>query len=142
MAQRLSKIAGVSLEDIGKVLFSSGTAEEKSAEELFNSDYKVFHLSGQTIGVGQITCTDSAAYLARKEELLSVMAGIQKHQELDVIILMLTDVLQEGSWLLYLGSDDIMQQAFNITPVDNQVFLSGVMSRKKQIIPMFTALWG
>ena len=55
---------------------------------------------------------------------------------------MLTDVLLEGSYLLYLGSDDVLAQAFNVKPKDNQMFLPGVMSRKKQIIPMMTALWG
>ena len=60
----------------------------------------------------------------------------------DIIILMITDVLLEGSHLLYSGSDDIIQQAFNVQPKDCHVFLPKVMSRKKQIIPMLTALWG
>ena len=55
---------------------------------------------------------------------------------------MLTDVLLEGSHLVYLGSDDAIQQAFNVEPKDGCVFLPKVMSRKKQIIPMLTALWG
>ena len=127
MANRLSKIAGVTLEEIGKELFS---------------DYKLFHISGQDIGVGHITYADSAASMARKSEFLKVMKSMQEHQKLDFIILMLTDVLLEGSYLLYFGNDDIMTQAFNVKPKDNQMFLPGVMSRKKQIIPMLTALWG
>ena len=54
----------------------------------------------------------------------------------------LTDVLQEGTELLYVGDDDTIRFAFNVEPKDNHVFLPGVMSRKKQIIPMLTALWG
>ena len=100
------------------------------------------HISGQDIGVGQITCADSAAFMARKSEFLKVMKSMQEHQKLDFIILMLTDVLLEGSYLLYFVNDDIMTQAFNVKPKDNQMFLPGVMSRKKQIIPMLTALWG
>ena len=59
-----------------------------------------------------------------------------------MIILMLTDVLREGTQIIYLGDDDIIQQAFNITPKDNTLFLPHVMSRKKQVIPMLSALWG
>ena len=59
-----------------------------------------------------------------------------------MIILMITDVLLEGSWLLYVGSDETIAQAFNKQPENNELFLPGVMSRKKQIIPMLTALWG
>ena len=55
---------------------------------------------------------------------------------------MITDVLLEGSYLLYLGSDETIAQAFSKKPENNELFLPGVMSRKKQIIPMLTALWG
>ena len=55
---------------------------------------------------------------------------------------MVTDVLLEGTNLLYIGSDDTIRSAFSVEPKDNAVFLPGVMSRKKQIIPMLTALWG
>ena len=43
---------------------------------------------------------------------------------------------------LYVGSDDAIRNAFSVEPKDNTLFLPGVMSRKKQIIPMLTALWG
>ena len=51
-------------------------------------------------------------------------------------------VLLEGTKLLYLGSDDAIRNAFSVEPKDNTVFLPGVMSRKKQVIPMLTSLWG
>ena len=58
------------------------------------------------------------------------------------MILMLTDVLLEGSYLLYLGDDDIINQAFGVLSKDNEVFLPHVMSRKKQVIPSLSAMWG
>ena len=70
------------------------------------------------------------------------MNSLRSKYGFDIIILMITDVLLEGSHLLYAGSDDIIQQAFNVQPKDNHIFLPKVMSRKKQIIPMLTALWG
>jgi len=51
-------------------------------------------------------------------------------------------VLLEGTQLIYLGDEDTIRQAFNADVRDNEVFLPKVMSRKKQIIPMLTALWG
>ena len=59
-----------------------------------------------------------------------------------MVILMLTDVLLEGTQLIYVGNDEIIQQAFNVLPKGNTVFLPGIMSRKKQVIPMLSALWG
>ena len=56
------------------------------------------------------------------------------------MILMLMDLLLEGSQLLYVGDDDIISQAFGVTPKENEVFLPKIMSRKKQIIPSLSAL--
>ena len=55
---------------------------------------------------------------------------------------MLTDVLLEGTQIIYVGDDETVQQAFNVVPRDNAAFLPHVMSRKKQVIPMLSALWG
>jgi manganese-dependent inorganic pyrophosphatase len=142
MAERLARIAHVSLDELGKELFTAAGTEGKSAEELFKTDYKQFHIAEKDLGVSQITCVGSDAYLSRKDEFLAVMEKIRKDRDFDIVILMLTDVLSEGSHLLYVGSDDVVQQAFGVTPKDNHVFLPAVMSRKKQIIPMLTALWG
>jgi manganese-dependent inorganic pyrophosphatase len=141
MAQRLANIAHVSLEELGKSLFSFDGGE-KSVEELFRTDYKQFHISGQDLAVSQITCADAEQLLERREEFLSFMRTLRKKNAFDLVMLMITDVLREGTYLLYVGSDDTIQQAFSVAPKDNEVFLPGVMSRKKQIIPMLTALWG
>ena len=92
--------------------------------------------------MGQITCIDSLKMLERKEEFLTVMQRAQKEHGYDMTILMFTDVLKEGSQLLFVGNDDTIRRAFDVEPKDNTLFLPGVMSRKKQIIPMLTALWG
>lgn len=141
MAERLARIAGVNLEELGHSLFSFG-GWDKSAEELLRADYKEFHISGQNLAVSQITCDDSARLLERADEFLAVMREIKEKNDFDMVLLMVTDVLMEGSHLLYVGSDEVIQQAFSVQPKDNRLFLPAVMSRKKQIIPMLTALWG
>ena len=141
MAERLARIAKVSLSDLGRELFS-GSNDSRSAEELLRSDFKEFHISEQVLGVGQVTCIDSQKLMERKDELLEAMRAVQKSNSYDMVILMLTDVLQEGSQLLYIGSDETIRNAFAVEPKDNMVFLPGVMSRKKQVIPMLTTLWG
>ena len=142
VAERLSRMAGVSLDEIGKELYAAGSTDGKSAEELFRADYKQFHIAEQNIGVSQITCADADHLLQRKDEFLALMEELKEKQEFDLVMLMITDVLQEGSHIFYVGSDDTIRQAFNREPRDNYLFLRGVMSRKKQIIPMLTALWG
>ena len=141
MAERLARMAGINLEELGHSLFSFG-GWDKSAEELLFADYKEFHISGQDLAVSQITCDDSAEILTRADDFLAVMRECRQKKGFDFVLLMITDVLMEGSHLLYVGSDEVIQQAFGVQPKDQRLFLPGVMSRKKQVIPMLTALWG
>ena len=140
-AERMARIANVSLEELGKEIFSA-SAGSRTPEELFFADYKEFHIAGYDLAVAQITCVDSPAMLEKKDEFLSIMRKTAKEKGFSMMILMLTDVLLEGSQLIYLGDDETIQQAFNIAPKENTVFLPKIMSRKKQVIPMLSALWG
>ena len=140
MAERMARIGGVNIKELGRQLFS--TAGGKSVEELVSSDFKEFHIGEQNLGVGQVTCLDSMEMLERKEEFLAVMRRLQEERHYNMVILMLTDVLLEGTQLLYVGSDEAIRNAFSAEPKDNALFLPGVMSRKKQVIPMLSALWG
>ena len=58
------------------------------------------------------------------------------------MILMLPDVLLEGTQIIFFGDDETISQAFNVHPKENTAFLPHIMSRKKQVIPMLSALWG
>ena len=141
-AERMARIANVSLEELGKEIFSA-SVEHKTAEEILFTDYKEFHIAGHGMAVAQLTCVDSAAVLGtRKEELLRLMRKHARAREFDLMLLMLTDVLMEGTQILYVGEDEAIRQAFSIAPKDNTVFLPKVMSRKKQVIPMLSDLWG
>ena len=142
-ANRMSRIANVSLEELGQTIFSAATGEDKSAESIIRTDYQEFHIGGHNLAVSQITCLDSDRLMARKEEFLATMETIRKKNGLDIVLLMITDVLVEGSYLLYSGDTETIRQAFNITGEEkNSVFLPKIMSRKKQIIPSLSALWG
>ena len=142
MAERLARIAGLDLDALGQEVFSASSTS-KSAEALLSADFKEFHLADHRLGISQITVMDVSPLLARQEELLSEMERIQKEHGYDMVLLMITDVLREGTELLYLGDWEVIRQAFNLTGVlDNPVFLPGLVSRKKQMVPALAALWG
>ena len=140
-AERMARIANLSLEELGTAIFSAAV-ENKTAEEVLFTDYKEFQIAGHGLAVAQLTCVDSSGVLHRKEELLTLMRSHAKQKGFDLMLLMLTDVLMEGSQILYVGDDDTIRHAFSVMPKDNTVFLPRVMSRKKQVIPMLSDLWG
>ena len=140
-AERMARIANISLDELGREIFSA-SLDSKTVQDLLLSDYKEFHIAGHDLAVSQITCVDSPKMLERKDEFLAEMRALAERKGFSMIILMLTDVLLEGTQIIYLGDDEIIEQAFNLVPRDNTLFLPHVMSRKKQVIPMLSALWG
>lgn len=142
IAERLARIGGIDLEELGKFIFTASLGEGKTAKDLMFTDFKDFHIAGHYLGVSQITCVDSVSMLSRKAEFLAEMEKSRAEKAYDIMIIMLTDVLLEGTQIIFLGNPDDIAQAFGVEPKDNTLFLPGVMSRKKQVIPMLSALWG
>ena len=140
-AERMARIANISLDELGREIFSASLVN-RTAQDLLFTDCKEFHIAGHDLAVAQITCVDSPKMLERKDEFLELMRNAKKKKEYSMMILMLTDVLLEGTQIIYLGDDEVIKQAFNVSPKENTAFLPKVMSRKKQIIPMLSALWG
>ena len=139
-AQRMARIANISLDELGKEMFSA-SVEGKTARELLFSDYKEFLIAGNSLAVAQVACVDSAGVMERKEEFLQLMREHAEKKGFDLVLMMITDVLLEGTQILYVGDDETIQQAFSVSPRDNCAFLPRVLSRKKQIVPMLSALW-
>lgn len=141
-AERMAHIAGLSLDELGHTIFSASAPEDKPVKDLLFADFKEFHIAGHNFAIGQITCIDSRRHLERKDEFLAAMEETKQRQGYDLVILMFTDVLLEGSEILCIGGEDVFQQAFNVELSRHEVFLPKVMSRKKQVVPMLSALWG
>ena len=143
MSAWLARIAGIDLESLGREMFSLGGSEDKPVAEQLISDFKEFRLGNHLLGIGQITTIDISSRLTRIQDYLDAMETVRKEHAYDMVLLMLTDVLREGTELIYTNGQDAVRQAFGInTAEDHHVFLEHVVSRKKQIVPALSALWG
>ena len=142
VAERLARIAGLELDKLGQEVFSINVAD-KTPEALVGMDFKEFQLADHRVGISQITTRDSASVLSKKDSLLAEMKNLQEKQGYDMVLMMITDVLRDGTELLFLGDQDSIRQAFGVTKIrGNRVFLKGIMSRKKQMVPALAMLWG
>ncbi len=142
MAERMAKIASLSLDDLGRDLFSTAVTGEHDLAALLLSDFKQFQIAGHALGIGQLTCINSEEIAAKKVEIIALMEKERQARKLEMLLMMLTDVLREGTELLVTGDHEIVEHAFNIRIEDDAVFLPGVMSRKKQVVPALSVLWG
>lgn len=143
MAERLARIAGIDLDVLGREMFSAVSSADKPVEALLNTDFKEFHIAGHSLGISQITCLETEGLLARLDDILPAMEKLKALRGYDLLLVMLTDVLRSGTELVFLGDEETVRQAFDTGKIQHQhVFLQGVVSRKKQIVPALAALWG
>ena len=132
--EELSKIAGVDMEAYGMEMFKFGTSlDEYSIEEIVNMDFKEFDMSGKRVGIGQVFTLDIDSIFAKKDQFLSYINST----EYDMLVLAVTDIIQEGSYLIYKAEDKLISEAFNVDATQG-VFAPGVVSRKKQLVPNLT----
>ncbi|WP_315068417.1 putative manganese-dependent inorganic diphosphatase [uncultured Clostridium sp.] len=141
ICRKLAEIAGISsLEDFAKEMFKAGTSlKGKSVSEIFNQDFKPFTMGDSKVGVAQVNTMDIDGFMPLKDEMLSFMKSEADKKGYDVVMLLLTDILTEGSQVLVAGErQDYVEKTFNVELKDSMAFLPGVLSRKKQVIPPLT----
>ncbi|WP_234119914.1 putative manganese-dependent inorganic diphosphatase [Clostridium hydrogenum] len=140
MLKRLCEIAGINAEDYASEMFKAGTSlDGKTVEEIFNTDYKIFTIGGKKIGVSQVSTMDLEGFEKYKAEMLEYMNQKTDSENFDILLLLLTDIIKEGSLAFVTGTDkDLVGKTFNVTFKDNSAYLPGVLSRKKQVIPPIT----
>ncbi|MFB0559818.1 MAG: manganese-dependent inorganic pyrophosphatase [Candidatus Lokiarchaeia archaeon] len=138
VADKLAKIVGVDPQKFGvEVKKAKASLEGKSAGDIIHSDFKDYTFAGKKVGVGQVEIVDIEEARGKKEELLSEMERMTAEEGYDMIFMMLTDIIEEGTELLVVGDQDgsVTKKAFNMELKDNSVYIKDMMSRKKQVIP-------
>lgn len=140
--KRLSKIAGIDIYDFGNKMFRAGTSlAGKSAKDIFYQDFKEFYLKNKKIGIGQVYTMDIDGIAPIKSGLLEFMEDARTSKEYDLLILMLTDIIHEGSELLFTsGGREVISRAFEVHPDRNGIYIPGVVSRKKQVVPPIASI--
>lgn len=135
----LAKIAGVAdVMALGMEMFKVKSAVDgASMHDLVFRDYKDFDMGGKKLGIGQLEVVDLSMLDGVKEGLKAEIAKV-KAEGRHSVFLLLTDIMKEGSELLYVSDEPaIIEQAFGVKLEGDTVWLDGVMSRKKQVVPNF-----
>ena len=140
-ALALADIAGVELEAYADAMFEhGGDVSGETAEQIFNSDYKVFSSGGYSFGVGQGSYMSERNRKASEALVGPYLQTALEKQGMDFVFYLFTDVRSSSSDLLWAGgAEELIQRAFGVTPQDGMAVLPGVISRKKQLIPALMA---
>ena len=108
-----------------------------SPEELINIDSKPFDTNGVKYQVAQVNTASIEEVLKNKQDIEKAMNEFIKENSEDLFVLLITDILENNSQIIVAGNrKDITEKAFEVKLEDNMAFLPGVVSRKKQVVPV------
>lgn len=138
VAEELSSIAKINIEEFAKKMFKEAASiKGKTIEELIYNDFKVFNINNRKIGIGQMTVIDYQKVLKDKNKYISVIEKISLEHDYDILSFCITDVINSNTYILYNEkSSKVLETVFDIPKIHQGYELKGVVSRKKQIIPL------
>ena len=138
-AKKLAKISDIDLEQMAQEMFNAGSnLKGKSAEDICFQDFKQFTVNDTIFGVGQITSMSKEELAAIRDMMTEHLPNVLEAHNLNMIYFMLTDILAESTELLCVGTGarGIALSAFDLPDNAKSLILKGVVSRKKQLIPV------
>ncbi len=141
----LKEIAGVSDTDelFMEMLKAKSSVDGVPAKDLLNRDYKDFDMNGKKVGCGQLELATLEQVADIRDDLLGAMKEQKAAGGHHTILLMLTDVVKEGTDLLVLSDDpSIIEGAFGAKIDGDSMWVPGMMSRKKQVVPNLQKAFG
>ena len=137
-AKELAEIASINMEELAQAMFKAGSnLQGKSAEEICFLDFKQFTVNDTVFGVGQVNSMSAKELTEIKTQIESELDKIRQNHRLDMIFFMLTNIMTESSELLCVGPEarEKAISAFDLIEKSDTLYLKGVVSRKKQLVP-------
>jgi manganese-dependent inorganic pyrophosphatase len=136
--EALAEIAGIGdYKGLGMEMFTvKSSVEGTPIRELVLRDFKDFNMNGNIVGIGQLEVIDLALFDNMKADLQADLLAVKEEGNRHTVMLLLTDIMKEGSELLVVSDNaSIVEEAYKAKLQDGKVWLDGVMSRKKQVVP-------
>ena len=134
LAAQLASIVGVEPIEFGLEMFRARSASQAfSAERAVKADLKEYRAGDTVCAIGQVETVDVAAVMEHADELRAVMDSLREARGYDLVLLMVTDVIREGSEILAVGKVRLAERGLDISLADGSAWMPGVLSRKKQV---------
>jgi manganese-dependent inorganic pyrophosphatase len=140
-AEKLAEIAGIDIEEFSFLMFKEGSSlKGKTPKEIFYQDFKDYNFDKRLIGIAQVYTMDTEKLNEIKTPLIEFMEKLCQDKGYNLLMIFITNIHRQASEVMFVGEGkEIIAKAFNVTIGENSVYLPGVVSRKKQVIPLISA---
>ena len=138
VANKLAEIANIDINKYGLEMLKAGTdLSDYTAEELINIDSKESNTKGVKYQVSQVNTASIDDVMKNKQDIENAINKFIKENDINLYVFMITDIIKNDSQIIVLGEKaEIAEKAFEMKLEDNTAFLPGVVSRKKQVVPV------
>jgi manganese-dependent inorganic pyrophosphatase len=138
--KELAKITGLDYESYGLEMLKAGTdLSSFSIEEILQLDAKKVSFKEVKTIINQVNTASIPEVMKMKEDLEAGMNKVIETEGLDLFMLLITDIVNSNSQVIALGKDaGLVEKAYGVKLEENTALLKGVVSRKKQVIPIMT----
>ena len=138
--EELSKISGINAESYGLEMLKAGTdLSSFSIDEILHLDAKKIDFKNVKAIVNQVNTADISDVMKMKKDLEDRMNEIIAEENLDLFMLLITDIVNSNSQVIALGkSASLVEKSYGVKLENNTALLKGVVSRKKQVVPIMT----
>jgi manganese-dependent inorganic pyrophosphatase len=139
LAEALAADLGLDIASYADEMFAAKSDVSRFSEaELLRMDSKEYEVGGKRLRVSVLETTAPEIPLARKAALMQAMPGVAAEDGADAVLLFVIDILREEATLLVPDAltRTIAEKSFGVQAAVDTVVLPGVMSRKKQIVPV------
>ncbi|WP_042477043.1 manganese-dependent inorganic pyrophosphatase [Bacillus ndiopicus] len=138
--EELATIAGIDVAEYGLAMLKAGAdLSDKSLEDLLSLDAKGFDFGTYKAVVAQVNAVDIEDVLGRQTELEALLTKNVADNGLDLFFFVVTDILNNDSTAVAIGQvAEAAAASFGEKIVDGRINLKGIVSRKKQIVPVLT----
>lgn len=139
-AKELEAIASVDAQEYGLAMLKAGAdLSDKTLEDLLTLDAKEFGMGEYKVEIAQVNAVDVSDVMNRQGELEDLIYRNIEEKGLDLFFFVVTDILNNDSVALALGNQaEKAEKAFGVPFVNNVALLKGIVSRKKQVVPVLT----
>lgn len=131
----LAGILGVDATEFGLAVFKCrGGEDDVPVDKLVGADAKEFQLGDATVLIAQHETVDLEAVLTREAEIRDHMRALKEAHGYEFVLLMITDILAEGSQFFCEGNRRVVNRVFGIDCTgEGGTWMPGILSRKKQV---------
>ncbi len=138
--ENLAKIAGLDYNTYGLDMLKAGTdLSSFTIEEILSIDAKKIDLKEVKSIIAQVNTASIEDVMKMEAELKEKMQEKIAAEGLDLFMFLITDIVNSNSQVIALGSSaKIVEKAYGVTLENDTALLKGVVSRKKQVVPIMT----